>query len=171
MAKKTSNNKSTKNTTSKRNKSARKKIGIAFIAVLSIGITVLLSVGATLAFFAGSTTANNALYMGGPVYLEMTGRNNDFLAGNGNLDISAFAGRTTGTAGSISNTILLPGPFISKASLQFRHIVIAPFVSLPVSIIYDTVWNVVYFFQYFSKQIITTSKLVVCSAPIRVNTC
>ena len=108
MATKTTKKKST-NSTSKKRKAIRKRIGTLFIAVLSIGITVLVSVGATLAFFAGSTTANNALYMGGPVYLEMTGRNNDFLAGNGNLDISAFAGRTTGTAGSISNTILLPG--------------------------------------------------------------
>ena len=98
-------------TTKKKRRSsrARKRIGTLFIAVLSIGITVLLSVGATLAFFAGSTTANNSLYMGGPVYVEITGRNNDFKAGNGNLDISAFVGRTTGTAGTISNTVLLPG--------------------------------------------------------------
>lgn len=93
----------------KKRKSARKTVGTITIATLSIGLTVALSVGATLAFFAGSTTANRALYMGGPVYVEITGRNNDFLAGNGNLDISAFAGRTTGTAGSIDNTILLPG--------------------------------------------------------------
>lgn len=98
-------------TTKKKRRSsrARKRIGTLFIAVLSVGITVLLSVGATLAFFAGSTTANNSLYMGGPVYVEITGRNNDFKAGNGNLDISAFVGRTTGTAGTISNTVLLPG--------------------------------------------------------------
>ncbi|MBE5758240.1 MAG: hypothetical protein E7345_04920 [Clostridiales bacterium] len=93
----------------KSNSSARKRIGTLFIAILSVGITVLISVGATLAYFAGSTTASNSLYMGGPVYVEMTGRNNDFLAGNGNLDVSAFVGRTTGTAGTISNTILLPG--------------------------------------------------------------
>ncbi|MBE5736459.1 MAG: hypothetical protein E7356_03825 [Clostridiales bacterium] len=94
---------------SRSKKSYRRKIGTLFIALLSIGITAVVSVGATLAFFAGSTTANNALYMGGPVYVEITGRNNDFKAGNGNLDITAFAGRTTGTAGTINNTILLPG--------------------------------------------------------------
>lgn len=96
----------------KKNKSSKKSrriIGTLFITALSIGITAVLSVGATLAFFAGSTTANNSLYMGGPVYVEITGRNNDFKAGNGNLDIAAFAGRTTGTAGTINNTILLPG--------------------------------------------------------------
>ena len=93
----------------KRKKSSKKALGTLFIALLSIGITAVLSIGATLAFFAGSTTANNALFMGGPVYVEITGRNNDFKAGNGNLDISAFVGRTTGTAGTISNTVLLPG--------------------------------------------------------------
>ena len=98
-------------TTSKaiRKRQNRKKLGILFISILSIGITIILSVGATLAFFAGSSTANNSLYMGGPVYVEITGRDNDFKAGYGNLDISAFAGRTTGTAGTISNAILLPG--------------------------------------------------------------
>lgn len=90
-------------------KTTRRTLGTLFIALLSIGITAVISVGATLAYFAGSTTANKALYMGGPVYVEITGRNNDFLAGDGNLDISAFAGRTTGTAGVIDNTILLPG--------------------------------------------------------------
>lgn len=93
----------------KKSKNVRKTVGTLFIALLSIGITAVISIGATLAYFAGSTTANNSLYMGGPVYVEITGRNNDFLSGNGNLDISAFAGRTTGTAGTISNTILLPG--------------------------------------------------------------
>ena len=88
---------------------AKKQLGIIFISILSIGITIILSVGATLAFFAGSSTANNSLYMGGPVYVEITGRDNDFKAGYGNLDIAAFAGRTTGTAGTISNAILLPG--------------------------------------------------------------
>lgn len=95
--------------TNKTSKKARRTIGTLFVSLLSIGITAVLSIGATLAYFAGSTTANNSLYMGGPVYVEITGRNNDFLAGNGNLDISAFAGRTTGTAGTINNTILLPG--------------------------------------------------------------
>lgn len=93
----------------KSSKNVRKTLGTLFISILSIGITAIVSIGATLAYFAGSTTANNSLYMGGPVYIEITGRNNDFLAGNGNLDISAFAGRTTGTAGTINNTILLPG--------------------------------------------------------------
>lgn len=94
---------------SKKSAKARRTLGTMFIALLSIGITAIISIGATLAYFAGSTTANNSLYMGGPVYVEITGRNNDFLAGNGNLDITAFAGRTTGTAGTINNTILLPG--------------------------------------------------------------
>lgn len=98
-----------KNTKTKNKKSAKKTIGTLFIALLSIGITAVISVGATLAYFAGSTTANNSLYMGGPVYVEITGRNEDFKAGNGNLDIAAFVGRTTGTAGTINNTILLPG--------------------------------------------------------------
>ena len=95
--------------TTRRKRSTRRAIGTLFIALLSVGITAIISVGATLAYFAGSTTANQALYMGGPVYVEITGRNNDFKAGDGNLDIAAFAGRTTGTAGTISNTILLPG--------------------------------------------------------------
>lgn len=94
---------------SNKNKNTRKTLGVFFIALLSIGITAIISVGATLAYFAGSTNANNTLFMGGPVYVEITGRNNDFKAGNGNLDISAFVGRTTGTAGAIDNTILLPG--------------------------------------------------------------
>ena len=95
--------------TSRKKRSTRRALGTLFIALLSVGITAIISVGATLAYFAGSTTANQALYMGGPVYVEITGRNNDFKAGDGNLDIAAFAGRTTGTAGTISNTILLPG--------------------------------------------------------------
>ena len=103
------NIKPTKVTPRKKKKSARKTVGTLVIAFLSVAITAVLSVGATLAFFAGSTTANQSLYMGGPVYVEITGRNNDFKAGNGNLDISAVAGRTTGTAGTINNTILLPG--------------------------------------------------------------
>lgn len=94
---------------SRKRRATRRTIGTIFIAILSIGITAIISVGATLAYFAGSTTANQALFMGGPVYVEITGRNNDFKAGDGNLDIAAFAGRTTGTAGTISNTILLPG--------------------------------------------------------------
>lgn len=95
--------------TKRRRKNPKKTLGTLFIALLSLGITAVVSIGATLAFFAGSTTANNSLYMGGPVYVEITGRNNDFKAGNGNLDIAAFIGRTTGTAGTINNTILLPG--------------------------------------------------------------
>lgn len=90
-------------------RSVRRALGTMFIAVLSITITAVISIGATLAYFAGSTTANQSLFMGGPVYVEITGRNNDFKAGDGNLDISAYAGRTTGTAGIIDNTILLPG--------------------------------------------------------------
>lgn len=99
----------TKTKKKKKNGSARRTVGTVVIALLSVTITAVVSIGATLAYFAGSTTANQALYMGGPVYVEITGRNNDFKAGDGNLDISAVAGRTTGTAGTISNTILLPG--------------------------------------------------------------
>lgn len=93
----------------KKKRAKKKTVGTVVIALLSMAITAVLSVGATLAFFAGSTVADQSLYMGGPVYVEITGRNNDFKAGNGNLDISAVAGRTTGTAGTITNTILLPG--------------------------------------------------------------
>ena len=90
------------NTKTKTNKKSSKRvIGTLFIALLSIAITAVISIG--------STTATQSLFMGGPVYVEITGRNNDFKAGDGNLDISAYAGRTTGTAGTIDNTILLPG--------------------------------------------------------------
>lgn len=99
----------TNNKKRKTKKSSKRLIGTLFVSLLSIGITAIISIGATLAYFAGSTNANNSLFMGGPVYVEITGRNNDFKAGDGNLDISAFAGRTTGTAGTIDNTILLPG--------------------------------------------------------------
>ncbi len=97
------------NKTNSKKKSTRRTLGTIFIAVLSIAITAVISIGATLAYFAGSTTAGQSLFMGGPVYVEITGRNNDFKAGDGNLDIAAYAGRTTGTAGAIDNTILLPG--------------------------------------------------------------
>lgn len=100
--------KTTKKTNTKK-RNNRRTLGTIFIAVLSIAITAVISIGATLAYFAGSTTAGQSLFMGGPVYVEITGRNNDFKAGDGNLDISAYAGRTTGTAGTIDNTILLPG--------------------------------------------------------------
>ena len=95
--------------TENKRKSTKRAIGTLVVSLLSIAITAVISIGATLAYFAGSTTANQALFMGGPVYVEITGRNNDFKAGDGNLDISAYAGRTTGTAGTISNTVLLPG--------------------------------------------------------------
>lgn len=94
---------------SKVNKKSKRAIGTLVISLLSIAITAIISIGATLAYFAGSTTADQSLFMGGPVYVEITGRNNDFKAGDGNLDITAYAGRTTGTAGTISNTVLLPG--------------------------------------------------------------
>ena len=97
------------NKTNSKKKSTRRTLGTIFIAVLSIAITAVISIGATLAYFAGSTTAGQSLFMGGPVFVEITGRNNDFKAGDGNLDIAAYAGRTTGTAGAIDNTILLPG--------------------------------------------------------------
>ena len=83
--------------TENKRKSTKRAIGTLVVSLLSIAITAVISIGATLAYFAGSTTANQALFMGGPVYVEITGRNNDFKAGDGNLDISAYAGRTTGT--------------------------------------------------------------------------
>lgn len=98
-----------KTNTEKKKKSSKTAIGMLVVSLLSIAITAVISIGATLAYFAGSTTASQSLFMGGPVYVEITGRNNDFKAGDGNLDISAYAGRTTGTAGTISNTVLLPG--------------------------------------------------------------
>lgn len=101
--------KSENNIKNKKKSAKKRKVGAIIIGALSVVITGIVSVGTTLAFFAGSTTANQALYMGGPVYVEMTGRNNDFKAGSSNLDISAYVGRTTGTAGTISNTVLLPG--------------------------------------------------------------
>lgn len=98
-----------KTNTEKKKKSSKRAIGTLVVSLLSIAITAVISIGATLAYFAGSTTASQSLFMGGPVYVEITGRNNDFKAGDGNLDIAAYAGRTTGTAGTISNTVLLPG--------------------------------------------------------------
>lgn len=104
----------------KSKKGLRKRIGIIAVGGLSLVLTVCLSVGATLAWFAGSTWASKSLYMGGPVYVEMAGRGTQtgdgsgtakWLGGDGNLDIKAAAGRTTGTvaADGISDDILLPG--------------------------------------------------------------
>lgn len=114
-------------TTKKRSKkkALKKRIGIIAVGGLSLVLTVCLSVGATLAWFAGSSWASKSMYMGGPVYVEMAGRNTDnegvdstkWVGGQGNLDIQAFAGRTTGygsttgDAPSASETkdVLLPG--------------------------------------------------------------
>ena len=110
----------------KKTKSLKRRIGIIAVGGLSLVLTVCLSVGATLAWFAGSTWASKSLYMGGPVYVEMAGRNGgtastNWVGGQGNLDIQAVAStRTTGTvdnfdsaSGPIKNVtqdeVLLPG--------------------------------------------------------------
>lgn len=101
----------------KTKKGLKKRIGLIAIGGLSLVLTVCLSVGATLAWFAGSTHANKSLFMGGPVYVEMTGRDGsaaDWQGGSGQLDIEAFK-RGVGTIrdGAIikdtDTDILLPG--------------------------------------------------------------
>lgn len=99
-------------TTKKRKskKGFKKRIGLIAIGGLSLVLTVCLSVGATLAWFAGSTHADKSLFMGGPVYVEMKGRDGDgtsWKGGSGNLDITSFE-RGMGTVGDESG-VLLPG--------------------------------------------------------------
>lgn len=92
-------------------KGLKKRIGLIAIGGLSLVLTVCLSVGATLAWFAGSTHASKSLFMGGPVYVEMSGREGtDWTGGAGKLDITTFS-RTTGTVGDADDfaDILLPG--------------------------------------------------------------
>lgn len=90
-------------------KGLKKRIGLIAIGGLSLVLTVCLSVGATLAWFAGSTHASKSLFMGGPVYVEMSGRaGTDWSGGAGKLDITTFS-RTTGTVGDSFEDILLPG--------------------------------------------------------------
>lgn len=100
-----------KTTKKKKSKRLKRRIGLIAIGGMSLVLTVCLSVGATLAWFAGSTWASNDLYMGGPVYVEMTGRGHagtttgtganegKWVGGDGKLDIVASA-RSTGTAKS-----------------------------------------------------------------------
>lgn len=94
----------------KAKKGLKKRIGLFAIGGLSLVLTICLSVGATLAWFAGSTHADKSLFMGGPVYVEMTGRDGssaNWQGGSGNLDITSFE-RGMGTVGS-ENGVLLPG--------------------------------------------------------------
>lgn len=114
-----------KTTKKKKSKRLKRRIGLIAVGGLSLVLTVCLSVGATLAWFAGTTWASNDLYMGGPVYVEMTGRaagnSTGWVGGNGQLDILA-SGRSTGTAKSgitssgsatagdyTTDNVLLPG--------------------------------------------------------------
>lgn len=97
-------------TTKKRKtkKGLKKRIGLIAIGGLSLVLTICLSVGATLAWFAGSTHADKSLFMGGPVYVEMTGSDDTtWKGGSGNLDITSFE-RGMGTVQG-ENGILLPG--------------------------------------------------------------
>ena len=94
----------------KTKKGLKKRIGLFAIGGLSLVLTICLSVGATLAWFAGSTHADKSLFMGGPVYVEMTGRDGssaNWQGGSGNLDITSFE-RGMGTVGE-ENGVLLPG--------------------------------------------------------------
>lgn len=101
----------------KAKKGLKKRIGLFAIGGLSLVLTICLSVGATLAWFAGSTHADKSLFMGGPVYVEMTGRDGssaNWQGGSGKLDIEAFergVGTLTSTGGIIEDNsdILLPG--------------------------------------------------------------
>lgn len=85
----------------KAKKGLKKRIGLIAIGGLSLVLTVCLSVGATLAWFAGSTHADQSLFMGGPVYVEMTGETDTgtWQGGSGHLDMEA-----NGNSG-----VLLPG--------------------------------------------------------------
>ena len=71
--------KTTKKSKAKK-KGLKKRIGLIAMGGLSLVLTVCLSVGATLAWFAGSTWSSQTLYMGGPVYVEMSGANNSLYA-------------------------------------------------------------------------------------------
>lgn len=109
-----------KTTKKKKSKRLKRRIGLIAVGGLSLVLTVCLSVGATLAWFAGTTWASNDLYMGGPVYVEMAGRGHsgatngsgkegNWVGGNGSLDIVASA-RNTGTrSGQSAESVLLPG--------------------------------------------------------------
>ena len=110
----------------KKSKRLKKRIGIIAVGGLSFVLTICLSVGATLAWFAGSTWASKDVYMGGPVYVEMTGTGTNaeggtsWNAGSGKLDIKADTARSTGTSslpsGVDASNILLPGQKIQIQS-------------------------------------------------------
>ncbi|MBO7219253.1 MAG: hypothetical protein J6V40_04690, partial [Clostridia bacterium] len=107
---------------SKRASRLKKQMGALVVAGLSLVLTVSMAMGSTLAWFAGSTWASKDLYLGGPVYLEMSGDGTDYSkSGSGNLSIQV-TGRNSGTndnynggAASTSNTgnVMLPGQRVS----------------------------------------------------------
>ena len=117
--------KTKKNKKSKKAARLRRRIGMFVVAGLSLVLTVSMAVGSTLAWFAGSTWASKDLYLGGPVYLEMSGDGSDFTkSGAGNLNIQV-SGRNSGTNanynGSATSTpnggnVLLPGQRVNIAS-------------------------------------------------------
>ena len=82
-------------------KGLKKRIGLIAIGGLSLVLTICLSVGATLAWFAGSTWSSQTLYMGGPVYVEMSGANTSVTKGDGTYD-DANTKTWKGGAGSLS---------------------------------------------------------------------
>lgn len=93
--------KTTKKSKAKK-KGLKKRIGLIAIGGLSLVLTVCLSVGATLAWFAGSTWSSQTLYMGGPVYVEMSGANNSVTKGEGGTYTDAGTSNWKGGAGSLS---------------------------------------------------------------------
>ena len=107
---------------SKRASRLKRQMGALVVAGLSLVLTVSMAVGSTLAWFAGSTWASKDLYLGGPVYLEMSGDGADYTkSGSGNLSIEV-SGRSSGTndnynngAASTGNTdnVMLPGQRVS----------------------------------------------------------
>ena len=117
--------KTKKNKKSKKAARLRRRIGMFVVAGLSLVLTVSMAVGSTLAWFAGSTWASKDLYLGGPVYLEMSGADGDFKkSGAGNLDITV-SGRSSGTNDNYNgtatsttnrNNVMLPGQRVNIAS-------------------------------------------------------
>lgn len=93
--------KTTKKSKAKK-KGLKKRIGLIAIGGLSLVLTVCLSVGATLAWFAGSTWSSQTLYMGGPVYVEMSGANNSVTKDGDGKYNDAGVGNWKGGAGSLS---------------------------------------------------------------------
>lgn len=103
---------------SKRASRLKKQMGVLVVAGLSLVLTISMAVGSTLAWFAGSTWASKDLYLGGPVYLEMSGDGTDYSkSGSGNLSISVSS-RSSGTNADYNNgntttgnaaNVMLPG--------------------------------------------------------------